>query len=146
MREVDWLRFLGICFVLSAAVFALDVVFHAWAVPGLYEGYPQRAPQEIAKLLPFLFVTYVAQITIFCLLFLCVYPARGMMNAIAWGLWGGLFVVFPNMQFFVGVAGTTWTLLAVQVVEAIVLLVLATAIFELGYRPRGIRLRQPAAG
>lgn len=50
-----------------------------------------------------------------------------MANAVSWGLWGGLFVVLPNMQFFVGVAGTTWTLLLVQIVEAI-------AVFELAYR------------
>ena len=48
---------------------------------------------------------------------------------------GGLLVVIPNMQFFVAVKDTSWTLLGTQVVEGIVLLVIATVLLELIYRP-----------
>ena len=37
------------------------------------------------------------------------------------------------MQFFVGIAGTTWTLLGAQVVEAIVLLIIAAVLFDRVY-------------
>lgn len=139
MRGIHWPRLLAIGCTLAAGVFALDIAFHAWVVPELYDGYPQRARAEMTALMPFLFLTYIVQITMFCLLFLLVHPARGLKNAALWGLWGGLFVLLPNMQFFVGVAGTTWTLLLVQVVEGILLLVLAVTIFELTYRPCGRR-------
>lgn len=145
MRSIDWPRLVAIGCGLATAVFALDVAFHARVVPDLYDNYPQRAWAEMSALMPFLFLTYVVQITLFCLLFLFVCPARGLKNAALWGLWGGLFVLLPNMQFFVGVAGTTWTLLLVQVVEGIVLLVFAVTVFELAYCPRALR-PQPAAG
>ncbi len=48
----------------------------------------------------------------------------------------GLFVVIPNMQFFVAVAHTTWTMLIIQMVEAIALCGLAACIFEIAYRPK----------
>lgn len=138
MSHVRGSRFLVVCLILSGAVFALDVAFHALVVPDLYAGYPSRSRGEMAGLMPFLFLTYVVQITLFCLLFLLIHPGRGLKNAVLWGLWGGLFVVLPNMQFFVGVAGTTWTLLLIQIIEAIALLVVAIVIFELAYRtPEG---------
>ncbi|MGH6781468.1 MAG: hypothetical protein ACREB5_05135 [Sphingomonadaceae bacterium] len=136
MGNINWGRFLATCAVVTIIIFVLDIVFHAWIVPGMYAGYPQRPQAEIAGLIPFLFLTYIVQITLFCLMYLFIYPRRGMASAVFWALWGGFFVVIPNMQFFVGVAGTTWALLLVQVVEAIVLLVLGMIVFELAYRPR----------
>ncbi len=126
-------RFLITSIILAVLIFAADVAFHALAVPNLYEGYPQRSAAEMQGLFPFLSLTYLVQITMFLWMFLRLYPQRGIGRAIWWGLWGGLFVVLPNMQFFVGVAGTTWTLLAVQVVEAIVLLIVAAVLFDLVY-------------
>ena len=127
------LRFLVTSIVLAVLIFAGDVAFHAMAVPNLYEGYPQRPAEEMSALFPFLFLTYLVQITMFLWLYLRLYPQRGIARAVWWGLWGGLFVVLPNMQFFVGVAGTTWLLLGIQVVEAIVLLIIAAVLFDLVY-------------
>ena len=53
-----------------------------------------------------------------------------------WGNWGGLFVVVPNMQFFVAVKDTSWTVLWMQVVEGIALCVIMGVLFNLLYRPR----------
>ena len=126
-------RFLITSIVLAVLIFAGDVAFHALAVPNLYEGYPQRSAEEMGGLFPFLFLTYLVQITMFLWLYLRLYPQRGTARAVWWGLWGGLFVVLPNMQFFVGIAGTTWTLLGAQVVEAIVLLIIAAVLFDRVY-------------
>lgn len=59
MPYVRWSRFRTVCLILSAAVFKLDVVFHALIVPDLYEGYRGRPRGEMAELMPFLFLTYV---------------------------------------------------------------------------------------
>ena len=134
MANVKSARFLVCCFAISVVIFVLDILFHGQVVPTMYAGYPQRPQAEIIALMPFLFLTYVIQLLMFLLMFVCIYPARGMRNAISWGLWGGLFVVIPNMQFFVAVKDTSWMLLGMQVVEGIVLLVIATVLFELIYR------------
>lgn len=134
MTKKDGLQFIALSVIISIIIFVLDVAFHALAVPGMYVGYPQRPQIEIASLMPFLFLTYVVQIMMFLWLFRRLYPQGGTMRAIWWGLWGGLFVVLPNMQFFVGVAGTTWTLLLTQVVEAIVLLIFAATVFDIVWR------------
>ena len=95
-------------------------------------------------LLPFLFVTYILQITAFCYLFLRLYPGRGLRKAAWWGIWGGFFVVIPNMQFFVAVDHTKWKMLITQVIEGIVLMVLVTCIFEIAYRPKAANTVPPA--
>lgn len=143
MTRLLTVRFLVTSAILAVLIFAADVAFHAVVVPDLYAGYPQRAQAEIAGLMPFLFLTYIVQITMFLWLFMRLYPAGGIGKAIWWGLWGGLFVVLPNMQFFVGIAGTTWTLLAVQVVEAIVLLIVAGVLFDLVHRRGAATLGRP---
>jgi len=129
-------RFLVTSIIIAVVIFAADVTFHALVVPDLYQGYPQRAAAEMRALFPFLSLTYLVQITMFLWMYLRLYPQRGIGRAVWWGLWGGLFVVLPNMQFFVAVAGTTWTLLWAQVVEAIALLIVAAVLFDLVY-PRG---------
>lgn len=134
--KVEWPRFLIVSALASILIFVLDITFHTQMASTLYTGYPQRPPAEVTPLMPFLFATYVVQMTIFCYLFLRLYPGRGLGRAVWWGLWGGLFVVIPNMQFFVAIAGTSWTMLWAQVVEGIALMVLVVAVFELGYRPR----------
>lgn len=126
-------RFLITSLILAVVIFAADVTFHSVAVPDLYKGYPQRPIAEMKALFPFLSLTYLVQITMFLWMYLRLYPQRGIGRAIWWGLWGGLFVVLPNMQFFVAIAGTTWTLLWAQVVEAIVLLIVAAVLFDLIY-------------
>lgn len=143
MTKLLTVRFLVTSAILAVLIFVADVAFHAVFVPDLYVGYPQRAQAEITGLMPFLFATYLVQITMFLWLFMRLYPAGGIGKAVWWGLWGGLFVVLPNMQFFVGIAGTTWTLLAVQVVEAIVLLIVAGVLFDLVHRRRAANFGSP---
>jgi hypothetical protein len=145
MNKLMTVRFLVTSAILAVIIFMADVAFHAVAVPNLYEGYPQRSSAEMAGLMPFLFLTYLVQITMFLWLFMRLYPAGGIGKAVWWGLWGGLFVVLPNMQFFVGVEGTTWLLLGVQVVEAIVLLIVAGVLFDLVHRRHMIAAAQPNA-
>lgn len=143
MNKLLTVRFLITSVIIAVLIFVADVVFHATAVPNLYEGYPQRSSAEMGGLMPFLFLTYLVQITMFLWMFMRLYPTGGTGKAIWWGLWGGLFVVLPNMQFFVGVAGTTWTLLAVQVVEAIVLLIVAGVLFDIVHRRHMLAANQP---
>jgi hypothetical protein len=141
-KNVDWTRFLIVAVPASILIFVLDIVFHRTLGPILFgdaypaADYPQRPETEIMGLFGFLFATYIAQLTIFCYLFVRLYPGRGLDKAAWWGLWGGFFVVIPNMQFFVAVEHTTWTMLLIQVVEAIALCVLVTCVFEIAYRPR----------
>lgn len=140
MQKVDWMRFLMAASLAAILIFILDVLFHGTVAKDMYAGYPSRPEAEMRALFPFLFATYIGQLLTFCYLFLCIYPQRGLGKAVWWGLWGGLFVVYPNMQFFVAVRDTSWTLLWTQVIEAIVLCALVVVVFERLYRPR----RQPA--
>lgn len=143
--QFGWGRFLVIALPVSILTFILDVVFHKTAAPALFGSsypapdYPQRPLAEIMDLFPFLGFTYVLQLTMLCFLFLRLYPGRGLGKAAWWGIWGRLFVVIPNMQFFVAVAHTTWTMLIIQMIEAIALCVLAACLFEIAYRPQSTR-------
>jgi hypothetical protein len=139
--RVEWPRFLIVTALTSVTIFVADIAFHQTLAPPLFGdypavGYPSRPKAEIMPLLPFLFFTYIAQITVFCYLFLRLYPKRGLGKATWWGVWGGFFVVIPNMQFFVAVDHTTWKMLIIQVIEGIVLLVPATGAFEIAYKPK----------
>lgn len=136
MQEIDRMRFFIAGTIAVVAVFVLDVVWHGTIAADMYAGYPQRDMAGVQALFPFLFATYVVQLLLFCFLFLRLYPARGMRNAAWWGLWGGFFVMIPNMQFFVAIAGTTWKILAMQVAEGMILTVLTALVFEKLYRPR----------
>jgi hypothetical protein len=143
--RIEWPRFLIITVVLSIVIFVLDIAFHTMLAPKIMSGYPAadypgRPPEEVQPLLPFLFATYVIQMPVFCFLFLRLYPQRGVGSAIWWGIWGGFFVVIPNMQFFVVVDHTTWKMLWIQVVEGMFLMALLTFLFELTYRPKTYRL------
>ena len=139
--RIEWTRFLVITVVLSIVIFVLDIAFHTTLAPKILSGYPAadypgRSPEGSKPLLPFLFLTYVLQMPMFCFLFLRLYSRRGVGNAIWWGIWGGFFVVIPNMQFFVAVDHTTWKMLIIQVIEGIFLMALLTFLFELLYKPK----------
>lgn len=136
MNAITSPRFLLIAFAISMIIFILDILFHGQVVPDMYVGYPQRPMDQMTALFPFLFLTYVVQLTMYLLMFLGLYPQRGVRNAVIWGLWGGLFVVIPNMQFFVAVKDTSWAVLGMQVVEGVSLLIIAGLLFELMYRPK----------
>ena len=119
----------------------LDLGFHQHLAQVIFDEYPahdfpQRPSDEAVKLLPWLFLTYLFQLSIFCFLFLRVYPRRGMANAIWFGAWLGVWVVIPNMQFFVGLDKYTWHMLIIQVPEGAILTMIMMVFFELAYRPK----------
>ncbi len=139
--RTDWPRFLIMGILSAMLVFVLDISFHMHLARVLFNEYPahdfpRRAPEESAGLMPFLFLTYLLQLGIFCYLFLRVYPRRGMGAALWFGAWLGVWVVIPNMQFFVGLDKYTWRMLIIQVPEGAILTMIMMAFFELGYRPK----------
>jgi hypothetical protein len=136
MQKIDWPRFLIAGTIGAVVIFVLDIFWHGTIAKDMYAGYPQRPMAEMEGLFPFLFGTYIVQLLMFSFLFLRLYPARGVRSAVWWGIWGGLFVVVPNMQFFVAVKDTSWTILWMQVIEGIALCVMMGVLFNVLYRPR----------
>jgi hypothetical protein len=146
----DWRRFLVTGALSSVLVFVLDISFHMHLAQLLFTEYPahdfpQRPAEEATRLMPWLFLTYLFQLSIFCYLFTRIYPRRGMGNAIWFGAWLGVWVVIPNMQFFTGLDKYTWHMLVIQVVEAAVLTMIMMVFFEWAYRPRAAAGRLAAA-
>jgi len=142
----EWTRFLTVSIVGSLLICFIDLAFHGTVAPKMFPGiypspdFPNRPQEESARLVPFLVSTYVVQLTMFCYMFLRMYPGRGMGTAVWWGVWGALFVFIPNLQIFVSLRGYTWTMLGIQVVEGVALPVMMIVFFELLYRPK----RRPA--
>jgi hypothetical protein len=137
----DWRRFLVFGILGAVLVFVLDLPFHQFLAPKLFSEYPahdfpHRPVAESQTLLPWLFFTYLYQLTTFCYLFTRVYPRRGMGPAIWFGAWLGVWVVIPNMQFFVGLDKYTWNMLIIQVPEGAILTMIMMAFFEWAYRPK----------
>jgi hypothetical protein len=134
---VNWLRFLIVTIVGAVIMLAL---YGAWSgiVTGmdLSPGYPSRPPAEIKPLIPFLSVVSIAQLVVFCYLYLRVYPQRSLANAVKWGAWGGFFMVLPDGQFFVGTPNENWSTLLMGWADGIVTAILMTAFFQLIYRPK----------
>jgi len=139
--KVEWPRFLLLGIVSALLVFGLDLPFHMFLAPKIFTEYPahdfpQRPPGESLPLVPFLFLTYLFQLSFFCYTYLRVYPRRGMGSAIWYGAWLGVWVVIPNMQFFVGLDKYTWHMLAIQIPEGAILTMIMMAFFEWAYRPK----------
>jgi len=139
--KADWTRFLLWGTTSAVLVFALDIPFHRFLAPHIFteypaHDYPRRPPAEVAELMWFMALTYLFQLNFFCYTFLRVYPMRGMGNAIWYGAWLGVWVVIPNMQFFIGLDKYTWHMLAIQVPEGAILTMIMMAFFELVYRPK----------
>jgi hypothetical protein len=139
--SIPWPRFLITVFVVAILTFVFDLFLHGTAIPALFDNYPpadypSRPAAELQALFPFLIATYLVQIAMFCFLYLRLYPGRGFAAAARWGLWGGFFVVIPNMQFFVAVAHATWTQLILQVIAGLILMVVLMVAFEFAYRPK----------
>ena len=137
----DWTRFLLMGTASALLVFALDLTFHKYLAPSIFtdypaHDYPQRSAAEMARLMWFLLLTYLLQLNFFCYTYLRVYPMRGVGNAIWYGAWLGMWVVIPNMQFFVGLDKYTWHMLAIQVPEGAILTMIMMAFFEWRYHPR----------
>lgn len=144
MDRIDRPRFLIAGGIVSVVIFVLDIWFHGTFAANMYVGYPQRPMVEMVALMPFLFVTYIVQLMLFCWMFLRMYPQRGLRSAVWWGLWGGFFIVIPNMQFFVAVRDTSWSMLGMQVIEGMVLTVITGIVFELIYRPKSASPARPS--
>ncbi len=139
--KAEWPRFLVFGLLSAILVFALDIPFHQFLAPKIFteypaHDYPQRSAEEIGALFPFLFLTYLLQLSFFCYTYLRVYPMRGLASAIWYGAWLGVWVVIPNMQFFVGLDKYTWHMLAIQVPEGAILTMIMMAFFEFAYRPK----------
>jgi hypothetical protein len=139
--SIPWPRFLITAFLVAIATFVFDLFLHGTLIPALFDNYPpadypSRPAAELQALFPFLIATYLVQIAVFCFLYLRLYPGRGMGAAVRWGLWGGFFVVIPNMQFFVAVNHATWTQLILQVIAGLILMVVLMVVFEFAYRPK----------
>ena len=137
----DWSRFLIFGTLSAILVFALDIPFHMFLAPHIFTEYPahdfpHREAAESQALFPWLFLTYLMQLNFFCYTFTRVYPKRGLGPAIWYGAWLGVWVVIPNMQFFVGLDKYTWHMLAIQVPEGAILTMIMMAFFELAYHPR----------
>ncbi len=146
----DWTRLLIFGTLSAILVFALDIPFHQYLAPKIFTEYPahdfpHRDPADSAKLVPWLFLTYLMQLNFFCYTFTRVYPRRGLGSAIWYGAWLGVWVVIPNMQFFVGLDKYTWHMLVIQVPEGAILTMIMMAFFELAYRPRATAGRLAAA-
>jgi hypothetical protein len=138
---VEWQRFLLWGTASAVLVFALDIPFHQLLAPKIFteypaHDYPHRPPVEVADLMWFMALTYLFQLNFFCYTFLRVYPMRGIGNAIWYGAWLGVWVVIPNMQFFVGLDRYTWHMLAIQVPEGAILTMIMMAFFEFAYHPK----------
>ena len=137
---VDWPRFLVVTLAGTLGLFALDLGWHGLVVPDMYADYPLRPLEQIKALLPFLLLTYLLQLPTFCYIYLRVYRSPSLGKALLWGVWGGFFVLTPNLQYFVGIPHMGWGLLAAQVAEGIALMTLMMANFSLAYRPRALGL------
>ncbi len=134
--KTDWPRFLAVTLVGAVGFFALDVLWHGYVVRGLYADYPMRPDNQIRALLPFLLLTFLLQLPTFCYIYLRVYRRPNLGNALWWGAWGAFWVLTPNMQYFVGIPGMSWGLLATEVAEGIVMMMMLMGYFTLAYRPR----------
>ncbi|MDB5396409.1 MAG: hypothetical protein JWM91_3915 [Rhodospirillales bacterium] len=138
--KTDQTRFLIMGILSAILVFALDLPFHQLVAQKIFTEYPAHdfPHREHVGLVLFgwLFVTYLFQLSIFCYLFLRVYPQRGMANAIWFGVWLGVWVVIPNMQMFVAMDKYTWKMLFIQVPEGAMLTVIMMIFFEWAYRPK----------
>ncbi len=136
----DWPRFLIMGILSAILVFVLDLSFHQHLAQVIFTEYPAHDFPQRAEvgmdLMAWLFLTYVFQLSIFCYMFLRTYPGRGMGNALWFGAWLGVWVVIPNMQFFVALDKYTWKMLIIQVPEGAILTVIMMGFFEWAYRPR----------
>ena len=126
--------------VTAAILFAVDLLFHTviapkWFGPYPAPDFPERPPEEMQSLMAWLFFTYIVHGLYFFYTYLRACPERGTARAVKYGLWLGLWVLIPNMQFFVGLDKYTWNMLTVQVVGGVLLITLAIVFFELVYRP-----------
>lgn len=133
--SIQWPKFLAVTVASAILIFAITLIWHGSVVAGMYEGIPIRPAADVKPLLPFLFGTIVVELGTFFYIYLRAYPQRTLGNALWWGAFGGFFIVLPNGQFFVGTPNMGWDVLIMQMLEGIVMMMIAMGIFSLFYRP-----------
>jgi hypothetical protein len=141
---IEWPRFLIASLVGTVVVFVLAVYLHGTVFAGMYEGIPIRPAADVKPLMPFLALTFLVELPVFCFVYLRCYPKRSMTNALWFGAWAGLFTMMPNGQFFVGTPGMGFDVLIMQMVHGVLSIMLLMAIFQAIYRPKDERWSQPA--
>jgi ABC-type transport system involved in multi-copper enzyme maturation permease subunit len=129
--------------IVAAFLFAVDLTFHSIIAPtflGPYPApdFPERSAAEMQSLMAWLFLSYIVHGLYIFYTYLRACPERGAERAVRYGLWLGVWILIPNMQFFVGLDKYTWHMLAVQVVEGVAMIALAVVVFERVYRPTSV--------
>lgn len=140
---VNWPRFLIGSLLAAAFVVVVAFVWHGQIAASMYADFPARPKDQMQALFPFLILTFLIQIPIFCYMYLRVYPQRSLGNAAKFGLWAGFFTMMPNGQFWVSTPGVGWDFLIMQLVQGVVTLVLAMLLFQAVARPADESWRAP---
>ena len=141
---VNWPRFAIGSLLATMFVAVVAVVWHGHIAASMYATFPARPAEQVQALMPFLMLTFLVEIPIFCYMYLRVYPQRSLRNAATFGLWAGAFIMMPNGQFWVGTPGVEWDFLFMQLVQGVVTLVLATMLFQAVARPADESWTPPA--
>jgi hypothetical protein len=132
---VNWPRFLVASIVSALFVIIVAIAWHGHFAASMYATFPARPADQLQLLMPFLVLTFLIQIPIFCYMYLRVYPQRSVSNAAKFGLWAGFFTMMPNGQFWVGTPGVDWDFLIMQIVQGVVTLIFTMVLFQLIYKP-----------
>ena len=90
--NIHWPRFLLASLLSTAFVIVVAVVWHGHIVAPMYADFPSRPADQMQALFPFLILSFLIEIPIFCYMYLRVYPQRSMANAAKFGLWAGVFI------------------------------------------------------
>jgi len=140
---VNWPRFLVASLLTAVFVAVVAIVWHGHIASSMYADYPARPADQVKGLLPFLILTFLIQIPIFCYMYLRSYPQRSVGNAAKFGLWAGFFTMMPNGQFWVGTPGVGWDFLVMQLAQGTITLILAMVLFQAVYKPADERWTAP---
>lgn len=132
---MNWPRFLVASIVAALFVIVIAIAWHGHFAASMYANFPARSADQVQLLKPFLVLTFLIQIPIFCYMYLRVYPQRSVNNAAKFGLWAGFFTMMPNGQFWVGTPGVGWDFLIMQIVQGTVTLIFTMVLFQLIYKP-----------
>jgi len=116
-------------------VIVVAVAWHGHFAASMYADFPARPADQVQLLMPFLVLTFLIQIPIFCYMYLRVYQQRSVNNAAKFGLWAGFFTMMPNGQFWVGTPGVGWDFIIMQIVQGTVTLIFTMVLFQLIYKP-----------
>ena len=133
--HIQWPRFALAALLSTVFVIVVAFVWHGHVAAPMYADFPSRPADQMKALFPFLVLTFLVEIPVFCYMYLRVYPQRSMANAAKFGLWAGFFILMPNGQFWTGTPGVGWDFLIMEIVQGVVTLILAILLFQAVYRP-----------